>query len=426
MPGWGARLPAAASMKIVHFSDVHIGVENFSRTDPATGLPSRLVDFLATLDEVVDYCMESGADLALFCGDAYKSRDPSQTHQREFAKRIARLSAAGIPTFLVEGNHDIPATAGRATVLEIFGTLSVPNITVGGKPEIYVVQTRSGPLQIVAVPWVRRSGILARDETRGMSPEEVNELIQRRLTDIVNTRASALDPSIPAVLAGHLTVSEAQTSSEQSMMLGRDYVLLKSSLALPQLDYVALGHIHRHQVLGEKPFMAYSGALQRVDFGEEGDEKGFCVIDLDPDRGQGDRLTSFQFIPVSARRLLTIAANVRKGDPDPTASVLSVIDKHDLTDTVVRLRVTISAEDEAHLSDAPLRAALSDAHFVASIARDVRHEASRARLGEEYNTGVDPRKALQLYLKAADVPEDRAVVLLEYASRLISEDEHLN
>lgn len=413
-------------MKIVHFSDVHIGVENFSRTDPETGLPSRLVDFLATLDEVVEYCIDSGADLALFCGDAYKSRDPSQTHQREFAKRIARLSIAGIPTFLVEGNHDIPAIAGRATALEIFGTLSVPNITVGGRPDIYVVQTLSGPLQIVAVPWVRRSGILARDETRGMSPEEVNELIQQRLTDIVNARVSALDPSVPAVLAGHLTVSEAETSSEQSMMLGRDYVLLKSSLALPQLDYVALGHIHRHQVLGEKPLMTYSGALERVDFGEEGDRKGFCVIDLDPERAQGDRLTSFQFIQVNARRLLTIAANVRKADPDPTATVLREIRKQDLREAVVRLKVTISAEDEAHLSDAPLRAALSDAHFVASISRDTRHEASRVRLGEEYNTGVDPRKALELYLRAADVPEDRAVVLLEYASRLISEDEQLH
>ncbi len=73
----------------------------------------------------------------------------------------------------------------------------------------------------------------------------------------------------------------------------------------------------------------------------------------------------------------------------------------------------------------PLRAALSEAHFIASIARDIRHEASRVRPGGEYNTGVDPRKALQLSLKAADVPEDRAVVPLEHASGLISEDEQL-
>ena len=228
---------------------MHIGVENFSRTDPESGLSSRLLDFLGTLDEVVDYCIENAADLALFCGDAYKSRDPSQTHQREFAKRIARLSNAGVPTFLVEGNHDIPAVAGRATALDIFRTLDVPNVTVGNRLETYTLETRSGPVQIVALPWVRRSGFLTRDETRGLAPEDVNELIQGRLTDIVADRVAALDPAIPAVLAGHLTVSEAKTASEQSMMLGRDYVLLKSSLAVPQLDYVALGHVHRHQYL---------------------------------------------------------------------------------------------------------------------------------------------------------------------------------
>ena len=80
-------------MRIVHFADVHIGVENYARVDPETGLSTRLTDFLATFDEVVSYALENSADLVLFCGDAYKSRDPSQTHQREFATRIAKLAA---------------------------------------------------------------------------------------------------------------------------------------------------------------------------------------------------------------------------------------------------------------------------------------------------------------------------------------------
>jgi len=57
--------------------------------------------------------LENKVDLVLFCGDAYKSREPSQTHQREFAKRINRLSTAGIPIFLLVGNHDLPNAIGR-------------------------------------------------------------------------------------------------------------------------------------------------------------------------------------------------------------------------------------------------------------------------------------------------------------------------
>ena len=112
-------------MRILHFADVHIGVENYSKLDPETGLSTRLGDFLETFDQLVDYAIESKIDLALFCGDAYKSRDPSQTHQREFAKRIVRLSSAGIPTFLLVGNHDTPNIASRATSLDIYHTLDV-------------------------------------------------------------------------------------------------------------------------------------------------------------------------------------------------------------------------------------------------------------------------------------------------------------
>ena len=61
-------------------------------------------------------------------------------------------------------------------------------------------------------------------------------------------------------------------------MLGSDHVLLRSSVALPQFDYVALGHIHKHQVIGQNPHVVYSGSIQRIDFGEENDEKGFCVL----------------------------------------------------------------------------------------------------------------------------------------------------
>src|SRR3972149_6372656 len=120
-------------MKLLHFADLHIGVENYGRTDPATGLSTRLLDFLAAFDELVDYAIEAQVDAILFAGDAYKSRDPSQTHQREFARRIAHLTAAGIPVHLVAGNHDLPSIPGRATALEIFPTLAVQRLSVADR-----------------------------------------------------------------------------------------------------------------------------------------------------------------------------------------------------------------------------------------------------------------------------------------------------
>jgi exonuclease SbcD len=139
-------------MKILHFADLHLGVETYGRVDPATGISSRLLDFLKALDQVVDYALENEVDLVLFCGDAYKSREPSQTHQREFARRINRLSTSGIPVFLLVGNHDLPNAIGKATTTEIFHTLAVKNVYVSNRPDIYRIETKNGIIQIASLP----------------------------------------------------------------------------------------------------------------------------------------------------------------------------------------------------------------------------------------------------------------------------------
>ena len=407
-------------MKIVHFADVHIGVENYGRTDPETGLSTRLLDFLKTFDEVVDYALSERVDLVLFCGDAYKSRDPTQTHQREFAKRVARLSSEGIPVFLLTGNHDMPHVTARATALEIFRTLDVSNVYPADRLETHRIRTRSGPIQVVSVPWIRRSQLLTTDDTRGLNPEQVNELIQQRLTDVIRVQAQALDPDVPAILAGHVTVSEAVTSSEQSMLLGREHVLLKSSVALPEFDYVALGHIHKHQVLNEDPKVAYAGSLQRIDFGELGDEKGFCVVDLDPSRPRGLRLDGFEFTPVDARRFLSITVDVSPNELDPTRTVISAIQQHDVDGAIVRLLIRLK-EQEPGLREVEIRQALEGAHFVAAVSREVEQQ-HRDRLGGVDASGLSPLDALKLYLEGRDLSEERARLLQDRARELVAEE----
>lgn len=409
-------------MRILHFADLHIGVENYGRIDPNTGLSSRLGDFLHTYDELVDYAIDTGVDLVLFCGDAYKSRDPSQTHQREFASRIARLSDAGIPTFLLVGNHDTPQVIAQATALEIFPTLNVSNVHIGDRLRTYIVETRDGPLQVVALPWIKRSDFLATNAARGMTHGEINEAIEQGISRAIQAQVESLDCNIPAVLAGHVTISQSTLASEQTMMLGHDHVLLNSNVALAQFEYVALGHIHRHQVLSQNPHVVYAGSLQRVDFGEEKDDKGFCMIEIDPSRPQGSRLAGFEFVTNNARRFLTIDVKLDPGDDDPTATVVKAIESEDLHGAIVRLRLTLPAELEPLLVEGRIRDALKPAHHIASISKDVADRA-RTRLQNANTRGLSPQDALRLYFDTRNVPDDRAGVLMQYADELIAERE---
>ena len=409
-------------MRILHFSDLHIGVENYGRTDPKTGLSTRLGDFLDSLEQVVEFALNEGVDLVLLAGDAYKGRDPTQTHQREFAKRLNRLSKAGIPTFLLVGNHDLPAASSRATAVDIFPTLEVANIHVGNSLKTYDVPTPSGPLQVLAVPWPKRSAILSREDSRGMSIEQVRQTLEERLTDGIEAAASQLDPTIPAILTGHVTVNGATVGTERSMMLGQDHVLLVSALVRPQVEYVALGHIHKHQILRpDPPMVVYSGSLQRVDFSEEGDEKGFCVIDLDPAAPQGQRMTKFEFHKLDARSFVTVDVTLEPQDVDPTATVVRAIARKEIAGAVVRVRISLAAESDAHLKETEIRAALEPAHFIASISREVAG-TRRTRISPSEGEDLQPMQALGLYLDSRNIEGERREKIMRKAEELMEMD----
>jgi len=406
-------------MKILHFADLHLGVESYGRLDPATGLSSRLGDFLAALDQVVNHALENEIDLVLFCGDAYKSREPSQTHQREFARRLRRLVAAGIPVFLLVGNHDLPNAIARATTMEIFDALKVENVTVANRPGSFAVKTRNGALQIVALPWPRRSALLSRDDWKNLTPEQLNQRMEQILTQQLAAEIQSLDPELPAILAAHVTLSTADAGSERSMIIGREHVLLQSNVSHPAFDYVALGHIHKRQVLFQEPLVAYPGSLTAIDFSDEGEEKGFYVIELDATRTRGERLLSSHFHQVKVRPFVTIAVNADA--ENPTAVVLRALARKETNDAIVRVQIKVPASREAMIQESEIRKALRDAHFV-TITKDVERE-HRIRLSQRPAERMTPLETLKAYLESKKTSPDRTKVLLEYGEKLVRESE---
>ena len=401
------------SIRIMHLADLHIGMENYGRLDPATGLNGRVMDFLRRLSEAVDYALENEVDLVLFAGDAYKTRDPNSTYRREFARRIKRLADAGIPVVLLVGNHDLPAQDKRASSIEIFRTLDVPNVLVGNRDRLHQITTRQGaPLQVATVPYPVRQRLLSRDEHKDKTIAELDLLVQQLVAENIQALAEQVDPSIPAVLTGHFSVSDAKYGSERTVMLGRDVVVLKSVLAVPAWDYVALGHIHRHQELngGQQPPIVYSGSLERIDFGEEKEPKGFVIADVR--RGHAE----WEFHRVEARRFVTIRKDVRD-EADPLAAVLETITQHDIADAIVRVIIQAQPEQEGLLRDGDIRRELGEAYFVASISKEM-ERAYRQRLGGESPEELTPAELLAHYLNSKNTPRERVDLLLQHAEEI--------
>ena len=192
-------------IKLVHFADAHIDIATHGRHDPETGLPIRVIDFLKALETIIDTAIAEKVDLVLFSGDAYKDRTPSPTFQREWGRRIIRLPMAGIPVLLLVGNHDISPASGRAHTLQEFDTLQVPNVRVLYKPELLKPADLWGlPLQVIALPWVFRSSLMASLQLSPAEGDLVNEELEKRLTIILEEQLDALDPTLPAILVAIL------------------------------------------------------------------------------------------------------------------------------------------------------------------------------------------------------------------------------
>lgn len=382
-------------MKLLHFSDIHIGMENYSRLDPQTGLSTRLLEFLATFDFIVDKAISENVDAVIFAGDAYKTRDPNPTQQRGFGERIKKIAKTGIPVVLVVGNHDTPNAQGKANTLDIYSALEIDNVWVSRKPELLKVPTKSGVLQVITLPWLHK------DEYKTVA-ERLRLLLEK------------VKPLEPAILLSHCEVEGASFGSEKGMAIGNDVTVPLPLLQDRRLSYVALGHIHKHQVLSKDPLIVYCGSPQRIDFGEEKEEKGICLVEI-PASGN----TSFQFLPTPCRAFLSIDIELKPTDSNPTQTILDEISKHDVVDKVVRVTINIPTDLERDLEMDKIKKALASAHYIAGIARNVERRQRLKIDGQEEVERLTPIEALQKYFQAKKFSPEKIKDLEKFAAQIL-------
>jgi len=339
---------------ILHFADAHIDMANYGRHDPETGLPMRVMDFLHSLDEIVQTAIDQNVDLVIFAGDAYKDRSPAPTYQREWGKRIMQLSRAGIMTLLLTGNHDISPATGRAHAIQEFETLEVPHVRVLNKPQFLKPEDLEGlPLQVLALPWVSRSGLMAHLQLGGAEPEKIYNELGARLSELVENWLKDADPNIPTILTAHASVEGAQYGTERMVMLGTDLVLPPALVKDSRLDYVALGHIHKPQNLneGNHPPVIYPGSIERVDFGEVKDKKYFILADV----AKGHTDVTWRELE-NIRPFIDVHVELESSDAINQVLQSALPSKEKMEDAVVRMVIEYRREWESLIDEATLRA----------------------------------------------------------------------
>ena len=413
----------AHNIRFFHTADIHFGVENYGRIDAKSGIHTRLLDFEKALSCCIDQAIAEQVDLFVFAGDAYKTAYPTPTQQKLLMNQWFRLQEARIPVVIVVGNHDHPLSFGRAHALDVFGNIRQNGFYVFSKPQAVTIETKSGPVQVVGVPWPMRHNVLAKEAHQLKSAVEVTDYLSARVCEIIRQLADKLDPALPSILTAHLTVANGVFSgSERRAVYGTDPLFLPSQLAIEPFDYVALGHLHRYQDLNKKGQcpVVYSGSPERVDFGERKEVKGYCDVTI---RVDSNKKTEYSFVELPVRPMKQIEVKIIP-EGDATEQVLAAIRAHDLTDAIIKVVYHVPAGHRDAVDVTAVQRACRAAHYVTGIVPVHELAVRTQRTGVTAQMGTD--ELLDRYLKARQIADKEQVRIKNLAQEMLVEYERRN
>ena len=404
------------SIKLIHVSDIHFGSgESHGSINAETGLNVRFEDFARAFAQVVDYAIEKQADVFLFSGDAYKTASPEPVHQQAFAAQLKRLSDAKIPTVLLVGNHDQILKGGSSHSMSVFQSLEVPRIQIIQTPQLLKIKTKKGKLQIIGIPHITRHFMMTQSKYADLSAAEIDRSLVRLAADILKGFYEELDRKEPAVATAHMMMDTARAGAEQELMVGYSMTFPLSLFLDERLDYVALGHVHGHQILrAEKPLIAYAGSLERVDFSEEKEDKGF--IEADIERGA----VRLKFHSINPRPFITVDVDLSNSE-NPSEDLLARVLPSVRKGAVFRIKYRIQQDRLSELDENKVRAALPELLSLRFKPELLLTQRPRRMSGISEKSVLQPLTALETYLN--EKAPERKESLMKRAQFLVAQQE---
>ncbi len=280
-------------MNILHTSDWHIGKRLMDR--------ERLPEQNAAFDELVRICDENQVELVLVAGDVFDTYMPSAEAEEVFFRAVRRIASDHRAVILVSGNHDdgvrlaasAPLAAEEGIYLFGSGREIVP---VGGSRAVRAVASGEGYVVIgnAGGECVYVNALPYPNEAR-LKEEKTEESYPDKLRRWIARGEAGFSGGMPHILLSHLFVAGGRTSeSERDIDLGGARAVPLS--LFDSFDYVALGHLHKPQKLGQN--VAYSGSLLQYSFDEQ-EKKQVVLL-----RTEGGRVVGRTQIPLTAGRRL--------------------------------------------------------------------------------------------------------------------------
>jgi exonuclease SbcD len=265
-------------------------------------------EFAAALDEVHRIAVESRVDALLLGGDVFDSPAPPPDAEKLVYDFFARLIPEGIAAVVIAGNHDHPKKlAALSSLLEGLKIHIRAEVRPAAEGGVVALESRDGKeeARVAVVPFVPERKVV--DACAVMGPEHAwYTAYAQRIEQILRFLTRDLTDRTVNVALGHLLVAGARFGTgERQLHLGEIYGVNAEQLP-GNVQYVALGHLHRPQELLAPAKTCYSGSLIELDFGEREQDKRVVVVEARP--GRAAALESLPLTP--GRRLRDVSGTL--------------------------------------------------------------------------------------------------------------------
>jgi len=351
---------------IVCVGDVHEGIGFGFRIDPVTGISERALDLHRNFAKAAEFAIREKASLFCVLGDLFDRPNVLPVF-RELVRKdvIEPLGKAGIPVIILGGNHDLPRAESKSTSLDDFR--GYPHVTVVKKPDTRVVEIHGKRVGMLLLPYIHPEDLLDLVRERlgeDVPREQMHAQAKEILKESLAAEAAKLDVDF-LLLFGHFWVTRAQVHSKTNVEIVPHDLEFELELIPRKVDLAVFGHVHFHQAIDAR--VIYTGAPERIDWGERGDAKGFVTLDV------ARKSWRFEELPARPMRLIEVDVTA---EANPTEAILQAL-RGDLAGALVRLRITANEGQRLSVDEREIDSRLSES-FNAEIYWNARqHEVAR-------------------------------------------------
>lgn len=281
-------------MRLIHVSDMHLGIfpKVYSKIDPSTGIRIRAEDFTKSFLSVMEFAAKEHVDAVLMCGDIFDRIDPVNKVRKDVLDSLTELTRKGTKVVIIGGNHDTPRLLGSASPLQLLE--HIDSVSVYHRPSAEPLALRangsSDEVDIYAFPYLPPSRWFDYAKNRiDLKVPERELTISDRHTIIVDAISKTLNDMAgiaksrghrKSILMMHYMIEGTDVGHTEHVI--NDIVLPRTAIPMRDFNYVACGHVHKHQRVSQPSqggMAFYSGSTERTSFNEYDEDKGFILLD---------------------------------------------------------------------------------------------------------------------------------------------------